>query len=131
MRRAWQPTPVFLPGEFHGQRNLAGLSPWGHKELDTTEQLSCHGPSTTWCCLRWVVSSVLVGHQAPGVFCLCEEQHLFPCRSCPPEQARPTCSLSPVAGGMVTGLDKPGSILITTRKDILEKSSIPYLDRYL
>ena len=29
--------PVFLPGEFHGQRNLAGCSPWGHKELDTTE----------------------------------------------------------------------------------------------
>ena len=29
----WQPTPVFLPGESHGQRNLAGYSPWGHKEL--------------------------------------------------------------------------------------------------
>ena len=34
---AWQPTPVFLPGESHGQRSLAGYSPWGHKELDTTE----------------------------------------------------------------------------------------------
>ena len=33
------PTPVFLPGEFHGQRNLVGYSPWGRKELDTTEQL--------------------------------------------------------------------------------------------
>ena len=32
--------PVFLPGEFHGQRNLAGYSPWGCKELDMTEQLS-------------------------------------------------------------------------------------------
>ena len=30
--REWQPTPVFLPGEFHGQRSLAGYSPWGHKE---------------------------------------------------------------------------------------------------
>ena len=39
-RREWQPTPVFLHGEFHGQRNLAGYSPWGHKELDTTEQLT-------------------------------------------------------------------------------------------
>ena len=29
-----------LPGEFHGQRSLAGYSPWGHKESDTTEQLS-------------------------------------------------------------------------------------------
>ena len=35
--RAWQLTPVFLPGEFHGQRSLAGYSPWGHKESDTTE----------------------------------------------------------------------------------------------
>ena len=36
----WQPTPVFLPGEYHGQRNLAGYSPWGCKELDTTERLT-------------------------------------------------------------------------------------------
>ena len=39
-RREWQPTPVFLPGEFHGQRSLAGYSPWGCKELDTIEQLT-------------------------------------------------------------------------------------------
>ena len=38
-RREWEPTPVFLPGEPHGQRNLAGFSPWGHKESDTTERL--------------------------------------------------------------------------------------------
>ena len=38
--RTWQPTPVFLPGEFHGQRSLAGYSPWGHKESDMTEQLT-------------------------------------------------------------------------------------------
>ena len=31
-------TPVFLPGEPHGQRSLAGYSPWGHKESDTTEE---------------------------------------------------------------------------------------------
>ena len=36
-RRKWQPTPVFLPGEFHGQRSLADYSPWGRKESDTTE----------------------------------------------------------------------------------------------
>ena len=39
-RRKWQPTPVFLPGESHGQRSLAGYSPWGGKESDTTEQLT-------------------------------------------------------------------------------------------
>ena len=30
--RKWQPTPTFLPGKSHGQRSLAGYSPWGHKE---------------------------------------------------------------------------------------------------
>ena len=40
-RREWLPTPVFLPGEFHGHRSLAGCSPWGHKELDMTEGLTC------------------------------------------------------------------------------------------
>ena len=37
-RRKWQPTPVFSPGKFHAQRSLAGYSPWGHKESDTTER---------------------------------------------------------------------------------------------
>ena len=41
-RRKWQPTPVSLPGKFHGQRSLAGYSPWGHKESDTNEQLHFH-----------------------------------------------------------------------------------------
>ena len=35
-RRKWQPTPVFLPGESHGQRTVFGYSPWGRKELDMT-----------------------------------------------------------------------------------------------
>ena len=39
-RRAWQPTPVVLPGEFRGQRSLAGYSPWGCKESDTTGWLT-------------------------------------------------------------------------------------------
>ena len=39
-RRAWQPILVFLPGEFHGWSSLVGYSPRGHKESDTTEQLS-------------------------------------------------------------------------------------------
>ena len=38
-RRKWQPTPVFMPGKTHGQRNLVGYSPWGRKESDTTEQI--------------------------------------------------------------------------------------------
>ena len=39
-RRKWQLTPIFLPGEFHGQKSLVGYSPWGHKESDKTEQLT-------------------------------------------------------------------------------------------
>ena len=37
-RRKLQPTPAFLPGEFHEQRNLAGYSPWGRRESDTTKR---------------------------------------------------------------------------------------------
>ena len=39
-RREWQPIPVFLPGKSHGQRSLVGYSPWGRKELDTTQLLN-------------------------------------------------------------------------------------------
>ena len=39
-RREWQPTLVFLPGKSHGQRSLAGYSPWGREETDTTERLT-------------------------------------------------------------------------------------------
>jgi len=41
-RRKWQPTPVFLPGKSHGQRSLAGYSPWGCKELDMSEHTHTH-----------------------------------------------------------------------------------------
>ena len=36
LRKKWQPIPVFLPGKWHGQRSLAGYSPWSCKELDMT-----------------------------------------------------------------------------------------------
>ena len=39
-RKEWLPSPVFLPGESHGQRSLACYSLWGHKEPDTTEWLT-------------------------------------------------------------------------------------------
>ena len=45
-RRAWQLTPVFLPGESYGQRSLTGYSPWVLKESDMTEQLNWTGSST-------------------------------------------------------------------------------------
>ena len=42
--RKWQPTSVFLPGEFHGQRSLEGYSPWGGKESDVID----HAGTCVW-----------------------------------------------------------------------------------
>ena len=47
--RKWQPTPVFLPREFHGQRSLLGYSPKGHKESDMTEHARTWWLSRTQC----------------------------------------------------------------------------------
>ena len=54
-RRAWQPTLIFLPGESHGQRSLAGYISWGCKESAVTEQLSTHRHNTHYICIypRW------------------------------------------------------------------------------
>ena len=41
--RKWQPTPVFLLGQFHGQRRLVGYLPWHHEESDTTEHVHTNG----------------------------------------------------------------------------------------
>ena len=46
-RREQLPTPVFLPGESHGQRSQVGYSPWGHKESDTTERFSLSSLGTS------------------------------------------------------------------------------------
>ena len=52
------PLPVFLPGKFHGERSLVGYSPWGRKELDTTEQLF-HFFKARERDGKWVVSGAL------------------------------------------------------------------------
>ena len=53
----WQPTPVLLPGKSHGQRSMVGYSPWGLKQLDTTERLHF-----LWCFIDpgepWLLVSV-------------------------------------------------------------------------
>ena len=58
----WQPTPVFFPGESHGQRSLAGYCPWSCKESDTTEWLSHHfafwmGREGCSCCYVFTVNT--------------------------------------------------------------------------
>ena len=61
-RREWVTTPVSLPGESHGQGSLTGYSPWGRKELDTTEWLSTshlllakHSWEPSWQPLNWTL----------------------------------------------------------------------------
>ena len=49
LEKKWQPTPVFLPEKFHGQKSLAGYSPRGCNELDITEQLSTHAHNRIKC----------------------------------------------------------------------------------
>ena len=49
-RRLWQPTPVFLPGESHGQRSLEGYGPWGHNEWARSEQFNM--PAGEQACLK-------------------------------------------------------------------------------
>ena len=56
--REWKPTPGFLPGECHGQRSLAGYSPWGHKESDPAELLSLAPPFVA---KDWSVLKALAG----------------------------------------------------------------------
>ena len=50
----WQPTPVLLPGKSHGQRSVVGYSPWGRKELDTTERLHFHFHNICKTILIWL-----------------------------------------------------------------------------
>ena len=67
--RKWQLVPVFLPGEFHEQRNLAGYSPWGHRESDTTEWLSTDPSHSIFSSLwlqRWIRSEARGLPHGPG-----------------------------------------------------------------
>ena len=64
-RRKWQPTPVLLPGKSHGGRSLVGFSPWGHKELDTTERLHFHFTFMHWR-RKWQPTPVFLPGESQG-----------------------------------------------------------------
>ena len=78
LERKWQPTPVFLFGEFHGQRSLVGYSPWCRRESDTSERLSSH-------ILYIAVDGVTKhAHCIYNSMCMCQSQSstlLLPCSS--------------------------------------------------
>ena len=86
-RREWQPTLVFLSGEFLGQRSLAGYNPWGRNELDTTEQHTHTHTHTHFFFLpeisRWTsLSPQEKRHPAPVFTCGAEES-TFPASNLP------------------------------------------------
>ena len=60
-KREWQLTPVFLPGEFHGQRSLVGYSPRGRKESDATGQLTPFPNTNTFglSCAMWDLCHIM------------------------------------------------------------------------
>ena len=65
-RRAWQPTSVTLPRESHGQRSLAGCSPWGDKELDTTEATSLSPFTLTHWKRKWQPAPLFLPGESRG-----------------------------------------------------------------
>ena len=69
-RRKWQPIPVFLPGELHGQGSLAGCRPWGLKELDTAELLALHSIPLYICTTYSLSLCLSVNIQVAAMFCL-------------------------------------------------------------
>ena len=61
LEKKWQPTPVLLPGKSHGRRSLVGYSPWGRKEVDTTEWLHFH----FWLTIRTLLKFVKRNWESP------------------------------------------------------------------
>ena len=66
-RRRWLPTPVFLPGKFHGQRSLVGYNPWGHKESDITEWLTRRHISVELCTMGKIIDVINNIHLLSGL----------------------------------------------------------------
>ena len=97
-RREWQPTPVVLPGKFHGESSLAGYNPWDHKELDTNEWLSTHTLLKTLPCVlshvQLLATLWTVAHQAPLSMGFYRQEHWngFPC---PPPGDLPDSEMKP------------------------------------
>ena len=65
-RKQWQPTPVLLPGKSHGRRSLVGYSPWGLKELDTTERLHFHALEKEMATYSSLLACRIPGTGEPG-----------------------------------------------------------------
>ena len=65
-RRQWHPTPVLLPGKSHGRRSPVGCSPWGRKELDSTERLHFHLSTFMHWRRKWQPTPVSLPEESQG-----------------------------------------------------------------
>ena len=108
-RRKWLPTLVFLPGKSHGQRNLVGCSPWGHKELDMTEWLTISGtPSDTKWMLwgTWIIAKIPANSQNCSVLDFSGEIDTLYLLSSNPQAALCILGLPPI-------IDQEGGIFVS------------------
>ena len=72
-RRAWQPIPVFLPGESHGPRSLGGYGPWGCTEADTTKVAEHTQPN-------WYKQQMTAKVNLASLACIMDTWYLIPAR---------------------------------------------------
>ena len=111
-RRKWQPTPVILPGEFHGQRSQAGYSPWGCKESGMTEQLSLCLTTILWVlecslfclcakllqsCPVWLFATLRTVTLQVSLSMEFSRQEYWSGLPCPPPRAPPDAGLKPAS----------------------------------
>ena len=117
-RREWLPTPVFWPGEFHGERSLAGYGPRGCRESDTTERLSLifrrlvqtHGYKFLTCVIESQIS--ISGVDLPSVCWMC------PCGQPTTSSTRPSRLLP-----LILALSRPHVSLLTYMAPLLSPRS--------
>ena len=91
-RREWQPTPVFLPDESHGQRSLAGYSPWGQKESR----------------LAWATSAFTFNRKWNDLYSVWTAECCFSEKAQPPLEL---CNMEPLMGGACRHSKQPLSKL--------------------
>ena len=107
-RKAWQPTPVFFPGESHGQRTLMCYSPSGHKESNTTGQLSTlPACMLSWFSCFWLFATLwTIAHQDPLSIRFSRKEY-WSGLSCTPPEDLPNLGIEPRSSALHSLLSEP------------------------
>ena len=143
-RREWQPTSVFMPGEFHGQGSLAGYSPWSCKESNTTEHRCmqirtertsepcksqsgvCHLMPTQTCPVAHNTATDVLRHwcsQSNACRCLLTPRPTYPCNT----QVHGPCCHSQVLSDSHPTVQVPRLVLLQTHTNM---SLLPTLSAF-